>query len=180
MKLRSKRARAVFAGLAVMATVATGSGIAGAESQGISAQDQAFLDGAGHAIQWETLAGHQEFAKMTNFLPTVYAYTMVVDHSALDADLAVAAQAAGGTVPSSPTADGTLFLSLLDGVPAPDADCAYLAASYTEHTQSLALFQNEADNGDNAELTALASATVPKLQFHLWVAGELLLTIPGC
>lgn len=58
------------------------------------------------------------------------------------------------------------FKSALDDLKGADYERAYVQAMVTDHALAITLFQDEAKNGNNAQLKAFAQQTLPILQQH--------------
>jgi len=75
-----------------------------------------------------------------------------------------------GLIIEPPTMLDTLHQGLLDELKSTNAqelDVRYIAQQKNAHNEALTLHKSYASNGDMADLKALASATVPKIEKHI-------------
>lgn len=139
----------------------------------VSATDPAtFVDKAGRAGAFEVEAS--KLAQTAGSSPDVknFANRMVDDHTHAAADLK---QAAGTiTVPAEPSADQRAKIDALKGKSGADFDRQYASeVGVAAHEEAVALFDDYARNGTDANLKAFAAKTLPTLREHLTMAKQM-------
>jgi putative membrane protein len=102
-----------------------------------------------------------------------YAQRMIDDHTAANRELSQLAQAQGMEVSDEATLmdkGKAMVLKQRDGG---DFDQAYVNNQVMAHEQTIKIFRDYIQEGENAELKRFAQSTLPKLQEHLEMAKEL-------
>jgi putative membrane protein len=77
-----------------------------------------------------------------------------------------------GTPPLEPDQKAETAKQKLEGLSGAEFDKAYVQRLIQDHTEAVALFQEEAKNGKDNPLRDLAAATLPTLEEHLKQARE--------
>ncbi len=95
-----------------------------------------------------------------------FAQKMVDDHTAAGNKLKTIADSMDISLPDSLDKAHSTFEDSLDSLKGPDYERAYIQAMVTDHAVAVALFQDEAKNGNNAQLQQFAQETLPILQEH--------------
>ncbi|WP_426506904.1 DUF4142 domain-containing protein [Dactylosporangium sp. McL0621] len=132
----------------------------------LSAQDSQFVIAAGYAGNFEVAAGSLAHGRGYSQGVKDFGTRMVSDHNRAGTKLSQLARANGMSTPDLPDSAQQNILnawSRLDGLL---FDCAYVPAEYLDHVGVIAMFENEADHGDNADIVAFARNTLPTLQEH--------------
>jgi putative membrane protein len=125
--------------------------------------DQQFLDAAASGGMAEVDLGRMAEKQTKNHAVRAFAARMVRDHSAANSKLMALAKRANMTpAPGSPP-----DTSSLSGQTGPDFDRAYMTAQVQAHQDTIAAFEQEASNGQNAALKRFASTSLPMLRGHL-------------
>jgi putative membrane protein len=104
---------------------------------------------------------------------------MVTDHTKANQELATIAQAKHISIaPELDPQHRTLAaqLATLEGAV---FDQAYLQGQVADHEQAITLFTTQSKEGQDADLRALASKTLPTLQAHLQMVRALVAAQPG-
>jgi putative membrane protein len=103
---------------------------------------------------------------------------MVHDHTKANDELMKLAKSKNIAVPSDLGKHQAVYdkLSKLDGAA---FDSAYMHAMVEDHNEDIALFQAEADGGQDADLKKWANDTLPTLKDHLKAAQESMDRIGG-
>ena len=139
-----------------------------------------FLQMAASSNLWEIQSS--EIAHPRAVAPAVHSFATMItnDHTALGAQMAAAAQAAGlAPPPQALLPEEQQMLAQLQATPAgPAFDLAYRDMQVAAHQKAVALFQNYAASGDNPTLRATAAQALPKLQQHLAMAQSLAVAGP--
>jgi putative membrane protein len=109
-----------------------------------------------------------------------FAERMVTDHSATNDKLMalakkhkIEAEGTYGTPPLRPDEQVQAKLQKLETMSGAAFDQAFMSDMTKDHEKAVALFQDEAKNGKDKELQALAAATLPTLNDHLEMARSL-------
>jgi putative membrane protein len=93
---------------------------------------------------------------------------MVTDHSKTNDEMKAKAQMLGLSLPTAPsTAEQAQYTALQNATGTAAFDRKYLADQRKAHLRAIALFENEAKNGQNPDLKSLAQQTLPALREHL-------------
>ncbi len=104
-----------------------------------------------------------------------FAEHMVADHTKLSDQLKslVTSGKVKADLPTALDADHQQKLDELRKLTGRQFDDAYNRAQLDGHQEAVALFEQYAANGDNADLKQWASQTLPRLKEHLSMAGRL-------
>ncbi len=146
---------------------------------GANAQDIAFLQQASQSNSLEIIEATLAQTKATNPATKQFASWMVVDHGGVGPTLALLAQSLGVTLPSSFTPSQATEFNNLSSLSGPAFDANYAVGDVSDHQQTLALFQQEAANGQNAAVVAFAKQLIPTLQAHLAASEQLVAATTG-
>jgi putative membrane protein len=98
---------------------------------------------------------------------------MVADHGKANDELKQIATGKSMSVPSAPDAAHQAAKAKLQAKSGAAFDQAFKAQMVADHKATIALFEQEAKNGKDADLKAFASKTLPDLQGHLKMAQAL-------
>jgi putative membrane protein len=161
--------------LTIAAILVATSGFAVAETQkpaAATAKDFALM--ASQADEFEILTGLTAAVQAVDPRVRSFAQQMVDDHSRDSRALVHAATASGlQPPPSALSSDQAVLLGALQSLRGPDFDRTYLRQQLLAHDQALAVEQNFADGGTDANLRFAAQAAVPTIQQHLQMAQSL-------
>jgi putative membrane protein len=102
-----------------------------------------------------------------------FAEKMVKDHTECNQKIAQLASSKGIPLPRAIDAVHSAAINRLAKLSGSDFDKAYLMAQIGAHKDAIHLFGHEAHKGEDAELKALASKTVPDLWAHAKMAFDL-------
>jgi len=97
---------------------------------------------------------------------------MVDDHSKANDELSQIASRKGITLPTSLDAKHQATRDRLSKLSGAAFDRAYMDDMVKDHREDVAEFKKEASNGQDADLKAFASKTVPTLEDHLKMAEQ--------
>jgi putative membrane protein len=133
----------------------------------LSITDRQFIHDATVGGMTEVQTGQIAANRGTNGDLKQFGQQMVTDHQRANAELAQLAQQKGVTVPTYPDTDGQNVIDKLNSLNGADFDDTYIAGQVKSHTDTIRLFENEANNGQDSDLKSFASRTLPTLQHHL-------------
>jgi putative membrane protein len=102
---------------------------------------------------------------------TLFAKTMIADHTAANAQVAGIAAGLGLTYPKSHVATGSSNATGTKPMAAMTPQ-AYMVAQVAAHQQAIALLQGEIANGSSEQLKTLASQLLPTVKAHLAMAQQ--------
>ncbi|RQS14314.1 MULTISPECIES: DUF4142 domain-containing protein [unclassified Burkholderia] len=152
------------------------SGAAGAGDPGIAKApqrgDAEFVDKAALAGKAEVQASQLALKQAQSPDVRAFAQRMVADHGKANAKLDEVAARAGMKPQVEQIHDPDV--EALRGKSGHDFDTAYVAAAGPDaHKKAVALFEDEARGGQDAQLRAFATAALPTLRHHLSMAEAL-------
>ena len=102
-----------------------------------------------------------------------FAQKMIQDHSNANTELKQLAAKKSVTLPTDVGAMHKATMDKLSKLSGAEFDKAYIEGQVTDHLRSVALFQNQADNGPDAESKLLAAKNLPNLKMHLEMAQKI-------
>ena len=147
----------------------------------LTRQDVYFIQQASASGLSEVEEGKLAQAQSSNERVKQFAQTMIDDHTAANDQLkTIATQKGQGVASSSESAtdgdDQSLALKSLKGAA---FDRRYAANEVKDHEDAIKLFQDEQQNGKDADLKSFAAQTLPKLQQHLALAKQISAEVGG-
>jgi len=104
---------------------------------------------------------------------------MVEDHSRMGNDLATVAQTKGVSMPTGLGAGETAKVDKLGGLTGREFDKAYVVEMISDHEEAIALFEAEANGGQDADIKQYAQEALPTLQQHLSMIRKISDTTAG-
>jgi putative membrane protein len=122
----------------------------------------------------EVELGRMAAQKATDPAVKSFAQRMVADHSRMNTQLQQVAQSQNMTMPTSISPKEQAEMNRLSSLSGAAFDKAYMQRMVSDHKKDVADFENEANNGDNPQVKALAAQSLPTLQEHLKLAEETL------
>lgn len=135
--------------------------------------DQAFVDFAAQTDMLEAHLGQMAADQAAGQGVKDYAQMLVTDHTNDYQQLSQAAAKAGDNVPKGLDAAHNRMITPFEKLKGKAFDRRYIQDMVTGHTQAIARYKKEADSGQNADIKAYASQTLPTLQKHLDGAKDL-------
>lgn len=139
----------------------------------LSTADRDFLDQAMRAGLAEVQFGHLAVQQGTRPQVRQFGQEMVDRYTAVDRQLADLAQRNGITAPSSLGPAGQDAIAKLRALRGAAFDRAYLQGQIAAHKDALVLYQQEASQGTDPDVTAFAAQTAPVIHDHLQIASAL-------
>jgi putative membrane protein len=147
------------------------------DNSSVDARDKDFMTKAAYSNQTEVAAAKIAVSKDSSGPVNGFAMMMITDHTVAGQDLKVLADSLHVGLPDGTDPADAPVLNRLDSLTGHAFDTAYIHSQVTDHQKAVALFQGEADSGNNASVKAYALKYLPKLQMHLMMADSLNATI---
>ncbi|HLK51086.1 MAG TPA: DUF4142 domain-containing protein [Bryobacteraceae bacterium] len=160
--------------LAVVAgvTLAAGMGLAQKSSANRLASDNTFITKAAQGGMAEVELGRLASQHASNDKVKQFGQRMVDDHSKANDELKKVASKQGATIPSALDPKDQAELDHLSKLSGAEFDRAYMQDMVKDHRMDVAEFRREANNGQDPDVKAFASKTLPTLEDHLKTAEE--------
>jgi putative membrane protein len=133
----------------------------------VTAADSKFATTAADGGMVEVALAKLALSKTTNPQIKDFATMMVTDHTKANEELAGIAKTKNITLPSAVSAEHQKKMDDLSQKSGADFDKAYVDAMVDGHKKTLSLMQDEAKNGQDADLKAFAATTASTVQMHL-------------
>jgi putative membrane protein len=102
-----------------------------------------------------------------------YAQQMIQDHTQANNELKLLASQKNLTVPTTLDPQHQAAKANLSGLSGQAFDTAYMQQMEQDHVKAVALFRQEASQGQDADLKSWAAATLPKLENHERMAKDM-------
>jgi putative membrane protein len=130
-------------------------------------KDMDFAKEAAEAGVMEVKLGQLAVSKATSQEVRTLGQHMVDDHSKANNELMALASKKTMNLPSALSSDGQKAYDELNKKSGADFDKAYSEMMVKDHKKVISKFEHEAEKGDDADLKAWASKTLPTLKHHL-------------
>jgi len=142
------------------------------QSQQLAQQDVMFANEAAAGGLTEVALGQLAQQRAGSDAVAQFGQRMVQDHTRANQQLMTLAQQKGIELPQQLPADAQQEHTMLQQLPATEFDRAYMEGMVRDHETTVALFENEARAGQDAELRAFAEQSLPVLREHLQMAEQ--------
>ena len=139
----------------------------------LSADDQKFLETAAQTDMLEAHLGQMAADQAAGSDIKDFAQMMVTDHTADYKQLGTLGTKIGGTVPKGLDPAHDKMIAPYEKLKAKAFDRKYAMDMVAGHTKALAAYKKESTDGQNADLKAYATQTIPTLEKHLDAAKQL-------
>lgn len=159
--------------IAACVFLSAASGRALAADSKVDMSDKSFMNDAAEGGIAEVNAGQAAQSKSSNPDVKAFGEHMVTDHTKANEELKALAATKSVELPTSPSLVQQAKAKLLDRKSGADFDSSYADLMVTDHKKTVKLFEKEASEGDDADVKAFASKTLPTLKMHLKMAEEL-------
>jgi putative membrane protein len=143
---------------------------AAGETQQLAQQDQEFATKAAGDGKAEVELGELAQQQAESDEVKQFGQRMVEDHGKANEQLASIAQQKGIELPQDLPEEAQQLQDELQQKSGPEFDQAYMAAMVEDHEKAVALFEQQAGSGEDADLRNFAEETLPVLQEHLDMA----------
>jgi putative membrane protein len=132
--------------------------------------DQQFVSTAAAGGLAEVELGHLAAGRAAHPGVQQFGQRMVMDHGAMNADLARLAERKGLSMPAAPGPAHQQARDRLASLSGHDFDRAYMQEMVADHTKDIAHFEPQAQRGTDPDLQAFAAGALPVLREHLQMA----------
>src|SRR3954447_113276 len=149
------------------------------DASSLNDQDREFIAQTGAGNATEIAEGRLAMSNSDNIAVQVFGQWMATDHIVAGTVLSDIANQIGIPSDASPTPQQTQDIQSLRSQSGAAFDQLFAQGQVTDHQQTLALFQQEVANGQNATLKDIAQQAIPVLQQHLAGAQQLVVGIGG-
>ncbi|MFB2971002.1 DUF4142 domain-containing protein [Aerosakkonema sp. BLCC-F183] len=140
----------------------------------MSALDRQFITDAAHGGMAEVRLGQLALQRSNNAQVRQFAQRMIDQHTQANRELMALAQRKGVTPPNSPGPKYEAAMNRLMQLSGDSFDEAYLnEAGVNSHLEAAAVYQRQARMGQDADLRAFATRTLPTVQGHLEMAATM-------
>jgi putative membrane protein len=136
-------------------------------SGNVAQQDREFVRKASEGGQYEVQSSQLALQKTQDAHVRMIAQHMIHDHTQANQQLMQLAQREGLQAESQPSQDQQQMIQQLRGLNGTDFDQKYISQQTQAHKETIALFQQEANSGQDSGLRSFAAQTLPTLQEHL-------------
>lgn len=135
---------------------------------GLSAADRKFINEAAEGGMAEVQLGQLALKRGSSDAVKQYAQQMIDEHTTVNNELMAIATQKGVTPPKAISGKHEKVRAKLSKLSGTSFDQAYMKeAGIKAHTQQAALFQRQAEQGQDPDLKAFAAKTLPAVQQHL-------------
>ncbi|WP_244329137.1 DUF4142 domain-containing protein [Tolypothrix sp. PCC 7910] len=133
----------------------------------LSSADRAFMTEAAQGGLAEVQLGQLASQRGANNTVKQYAQRMVQEHTQANSQLQQLAKQKGVTLPTTLNSEHQQVKQQLTKLSGRNFDRQYMNHMVQDHEKTVALFQREAQEGQDADVKAFAAQTLPILQDHL-------------
>ena len=140
----------------------------------LSSRDSNFVMQAAQTGMLEVQLGKLAVQRGSSAGVKQYGQQMVEEHTQKNQELMQLAMQKGVEVPTEMSSQNKALGDRLSGLSGTSFDAAYKQAMIDSHNQAIALFQAQSQQGQDPELKAWATKTLPNLQAHLQMVNQML------
>jgi putative membrane protein len=140
----------------------------------LSSRDSNFVMQAAQTGMLEVQLGKLAVQRGSSAGVKQYGQQMVEEHTQKNQELMQLAMQKGVEVPTEMSSQNKALGDRLSGLSGTSFDTAYKQAMLDSHKQAIALFQAQSQQGQDPELKAWATKTLPNLQAHLQMVNQML------
>jgi len=141
-----------------------------ASTDKLAGADKSFAEKAAIGGLAEVQLGNMAQQKAASDQVKQFAARMVTDHSKANDELKQIASTKGMQLPSAPDDKHKKDMDRLQKMSGAAFDKAYMSHMVDDHKHDVAEFKKQAGSGNDADLKAFASKTLPTLEEHLQLA----------
>ncbi len=140
----------------------------------LSSRDSNFVMQAGQIGMLEVQLGRLAVQRGSSAGVKQYGQEMVEEHTRANQELMQLAMQKKVELPTEMSSQNKALTARLSGLSGTSFDTAYKQAMLDSHKQAIALFQAQSQQGQDPELKAWATKTLPNLQAHLQMVNQML------
>ncbi|MEG4571297.1 DUF4142 domain-containing protein [Microcoleus sp. N3A4] len=140
----------------------------------LSSTDTNFILQAGQTGMLEVQLGRLALQRGSSAGVKQYGQEMVEEHTRANQELMQLAMQKGVKLPTEMSSQNKAVTDRLSGLSGTSFDTAYKQAMIDSHNQAIALFKAQSQEGQDPELKAWATKTLPNLQAHLQMVNQML------
>lgn len=144
-----------------------------ADTSDTAADDKDFMTKAAESGMAEVRLSQLAQQKAQSADVKQFGQRMVTDHTKANNELKQIAQKENVTLPTDLSAKHKDLMNKLQNLSGAEFDREYISVMAEDHEKAVNLFQSEAASGDNADVKAFASKTLPTLKEHLQMAQNI-------
>ena len=133
----------------------------------VVSKDNSFLITAGQDGMAEIELGKLAASKAQNAEVKQFGQKMVTDHTKAGTELKELAAKKSVALPNDVNSSQKSDMEKLEGLSGADFDKEYVKIMVDAHENAVKLFQTQADSGEDSDIKAFASKTLPTLKMHL-------------
>ena len=138
-----------------------------ASAADLSAKDKTFVSKAAQGGMTEVALGKIAEKNAASADVKAFGAMMVTDHTKAGDELKAVAAKIGATVPAKLNKKHQEMVDEMTSMSGAAFDKHYVAGMVKDHEKTIADFEMEAKDGENADLKAFAEKTLPTLKMHL-------------
>ena len=139
----------------------------------ISALDRTFVINAAQDSMAEVQLGQLARQQAASDAVKEFAQRMIQDHTQMNNELAELARTKGLTLPTDIGVQNRAVMARLSKLSGSRFDRAYMNEMVNAHARDIALFQRQAEQGQDRDLKNLAARRLPTLEEHLQMARNM-------
>ena len=128
--------------------------------------DEEFMTKAAQGGMAEVKMGELAASKAQNAELKAFGQMMVTDHGKANDELKTLAKSKNFTLPADVSEDQKETYDELAKLSGKEFDAKYAEIMVEDHEKDVDLFQNQADDGEDAQVKAFAAKTLPTLKSH--------------
>lgn len=150
-----------------------GQGTQGQGTTALSGQDRKFVMDAAQGGMAEVELGRLATERAANADVKAFARRMIDDHTAANEKLKQVARDKSVTLPTELSAEHKQHRDKLAKATGAEFDKMYMSHMVKDHEKTVADFEKETKNGQDAAVRSFAQQTLPKLREHLQMTHQL-------
>lgn len=145
----------------------------------LSPSDQEFVTKAVQGGLAEVQLGQLANQNASNVAVRDFGQRMVTDHTQANNRLQQVAAQKDVTLPTDLGEENQAVFDRLSNLTGPEFDRQYMQHMVEDHTQDVSLYQQQSQQGEDTDLKAFATQTLPTLQEHLQLAQSISESLPA-
>jgi putative membrane protein len=143
----------------------------------LSKMDRNFITNASYANNDEVAAGAVASVKGSDTAVKSFGAFMVSEHTTAQNDLRSLAGKWNIQTPTTPDSMHIAMMKMMEPLMGKAFDTTYIRSQINDHITAMALFQQEASNGENQQLRDYANKYLPHIMMHKEMADSIMMTL---